>query len=254
MVFADSVPLREPFYRFLLWFHVFLRSIRKSKLHGQAMTGPIISPDGKWMWTGSEWIPAPPTSASADDSIINLGDSVISGNVNIELYPNDSSPTNNLRNGGILDGICPSCSKMKENTDCVGCGENFCKLCSNHPEVCDPCYKLDLQNMVNLKGDLRLHDRYWASFGIGFLLQFPFSLSAFLFDPDLLGLFDIGEFLLNLIWNVFVIILGVFWIAYPGYLYFICGVRPNDEKVEELSSMEQEYGKLTDLDLTILES
>ena len=60
--------------------------------------------------------------------------------------------------------------------------------------------------------------------------------------------------MLNLIWNVFVIILGVFWIAYPGYLYFICGVRPNDEKVEELSSMEQEYGKLTDLDLTILES
>ena len=21
-----------------------------------------ISPDGKWMWTGAEWIPAPPTS------------------------------------------------------------------------------------------------------------------------------------------------------------------------------------------------
>ena len=24
------------------------------------MTDPVISPDGKWMWTGSEWIPAPP--------------------------------------------------------------------------------------------------------------------------------------------------------------------------------------------------
>ena len=24
------------------------------------MTEPILSPDGKWMWTGTEWIPAPP--------------------------------------------------------------------------------------------------------------------------------------------------------------------------------------------------
>jgi hypothetical protein len=26
------------------------------------MSGPILSPDGKWMWTGEEWIPAPPPS------------------------------------------------------------------------------------------------------------------------------------------------------------------------------------------------
>ena len=26
------------------------------------MAGPTFSPDGKWMWTGSEWIPAPPQS------------------------------------------------------------------------------------------------------------------------------------------------------------------------------------------------
>ena len=26
------------------------------------MGGPVFSPDGKWMWTGSEWIPAPPAS------------------------------------------------------------------------------------------------------------------------------------------------------------------------------------------------
>ena len=24
------------------------------------MADPIISPDGEWMWTGSDWIPAPP--------------------------------------------------------------------------------------------------------------------------------------------------------------------------------------------------
>lgn len=28
------------------------------------MSGPVISPDGKWLWTGSEWIPAPPSTES----------------------------------------------------------------------------------------------------------------------------------------------------------------------------------------------
>ena len=36
------------------------------------MTDPVISPDGKWIWAGSEWIPAPPTSAQTADSAINL--------------------------------------------------------------------------------------------------------------------------------------------------------------------------------------
>jgi hypothetical protein len=218
------------------------------------MADPIFSPDGKWMWTGSDWIPAPPTSASNDYSTINFSDPEMTGFVKNEVYPSGSLAADTAKNGGIWGGICPSCSNIKEDTDCIGCGEKFCKLCSSYPEVCDPCFKLDLQYMVDLKSDLRLHDRYWASIGIGFLLQFPFSMSIFLFDPDLLALFDIGDFLLDLIYNVFVIILGVFWIAYPGYLYFIRGVRPNDEKVKELSSMEQEYGKLTDIDITILES
>ena len=26
------------------------------------MTDPVYSPDGKFMWTGSEWIPAPPAA------------------------------------------------------------------------------------------------------------------------------------------------------------------------------------------------
>ena len=29
------------------------------------MADPIISPDGKFMWTGTEWIPAPPSSSPA---------------------------------------------------------------------------------------------------------------------------------------------------------------------------------------------
>jgi hypothetical protein len=178
----------------------------------------------------------------------------MSRKVNIDLYSDELTSTINLRNGGILDGICPSCSKMKENTDCNGCGEDFCKLCSYQTEICDACYKMDLQHMVNLKEDLRFHERYWKSIGIGFLLQFPFSLSIFLFDPALLGLFEIGDFALDMIYNTFILIIGVFWIVYPGQLYFIRGVRPNDEREKELSSMEYEYGELKNLDLTLLES
>ena len=48
------------------------------------MPDPIISPDGKWMWTGTEWIPAPPTSAQGTHSNINLEDSMMSGDVNVE--------------------------------------------------------------------------------------------------------------------------------------------------------------------------
>ena len=44
------------------------------------MTDPVISPDGKWMWTGSEWIPATP---GVETALFSVQDSVIAGDVNI---------------------------------------------------------------------------------------------------------------------------------------------------------------------------
>ena len=44
------------------------------------MSDPVISPDGKWMWTGDEWIPTPPGSNNAS---VSLQDSVVAGDVNI---------------------------------------------------------------------------------------------------------------------------------------------------------------------------
>ena len=41
------------------------------------MADPVYSPDGKYMWTGDEWIPAPPTGPSA----VTMQDSVIGGDV-----------------------------------------------------------------------------------------------------------------------------------------------------------------------------
>ena len=69
------------------------------------MADPIFSPDGKWMWTGSDWIPAPPSSASGADSTINLEDSMISGNVNVEQNSNDASSTINLKDSAMSGDI-----------------------------------------------------------------------------------------------------------------------------------------------------
>ncbi|MEC8779839.1 MAG: hypothetical protein VXX54_01295 [Candidatus Thermoplasmatota archaeon] len=42
------------------------------------MADPLFSPDGKWMWSGNEWIPAPPGHGSQQ---LNMQDSVIGGDV-----------------------------------------------------------------------------------------------------------------------------------------------------------------------------
>ncbi len=49
------------------------------------MPDPVLSPDGKFMWTGSEWIPAPPAvepePAAPSEQALNMQDSVIGGDV-----------------------------------------------------------------------------------------------------------------------------------------------------------------------------
>ena len=46
------------------------------------MSEPVMSPDGKHMWTGSEWIPAPPDSNNVS---VSLQDSVVTGDINTEI-------------------------------------------------------------------------------------------------------------------------------------------------------------------------
>ena len=52
------------------------------------MSDPVYSPDGKYMWSGSEWIPVPP--GTTQNASINLQDSVVSGdaifNSNTTIY------------------------------------------------------------------------------------------------------------------------------------------------------------------------
>jgi hypothetical protein len=39
----------------------------KSNPPSMYMSDPILSPDGKWIWTGAEWITAPPASTQPND-------------------------------------------------------------------------------------------------------------------------------------------------------------------------------------------
>ena len=36
---------------------------------GAMMAGSIVSDDGEWMWTGSEWIPTPPNAAGSSNEV-----------------------------------------------------------------------------------------------------------------------------------------------------------------------------------------
>ena len=59
------------------------------------MSEPIMSPDGNFMWTGAEWIPAPPSQNQfgITDSVIT-GDLSMTSNVNI----NTRSPEDEIKN------------------------------------------------------------------------------------------------------------------------------------------------------------
>ena len=46
------------------------------------MTDPVISPDGKSMWTGEEWIPV---TTDSNNTLVSLHDSVVTGDINTEI-------------------------------------------------------------------------------------------------------------------------------------------------------------------------
>ena len=62
------------------------------------MSDPIMSPDGNFMWTGSEWIPAPPSSSQVAN--VNLQDSVIGGDLNIRQNKTDITVISDENSGG----------------------------------------------------------------------------------------------------------------------------------------------------------
>ncbi|MDP6234407.1 MAG: Tudor-knot domain-containing protein [Candidatus Poseidoniaceae archaeon] len=77
------------------------------------MADTVYSPDGKFMWTGSEWIPAPPSDAEpqsqASTNVLNMQDSVMSGDiVHNTVVNNDPAAVTSavieaLKQLGVLD-------------------------------------------------------------------------------------------------------------------------------------------------------
>ena len=61
------------------------------------MAGGTFSPDGKYMWTGSEWIPAPPKGDDeekvAPQNTLNMQDSVMSGDIVHNTVINNDATT-----------------------------------------------------------------------------------------------------------------------------------------------------------------
>ena len=98
------------------------------------MSGPVFSPDGKWMWTGSEWIPSPP-GMNTEVGMNAISDSVVMGNVSI----NDSASIS---------------SAVQNASQCNSCGSNnvsiiTCSTC-NVQAYCSVCKDENLQKKLDL--------------------------------------------------------------------------------------------------------
>jgi hypothetical protein len=82
-----------------------------------SMADPIFSPDGKFIWSGSEWIPAPPSQSQSAN--VNLHDSVIGGDVNIIQTGKDAS-------------LCESCRASNvKSFPCIICSRISCEICNS---------------------------------------------------------------------------------------------------------------------------
>jgi hypothetical protein len=62
------------------------------------MASPTFSPDGKWMWDGTEWIPAPPTviPAPIPTSQTGVSPTVIPAPIPVDFPPSNSNQWHHL--------------------------------------------------------------------------------------------------------------------------------------------------------------
>jgi hypothetical protein len=70
------------------------------------MAGPTFSPDGKWMWSGSGWIPTPPRSDVLPESALNI-QNIQSAATNYQVNPQKLAQTAvyfDQNKDGILQG------------------------------------------------------------------------------------------------------------------------------------------------------
>lgn len=76
------------------------------------------------MWTGAEWIPAPPSSPSASTSSVNMQDSMMSGDVNVKQQSNDIFSAINLKDSAMSGDIVINQNNAQEIADAVAIAFN----------------------------------------------------------------------------------------------------------------------------------
>ena len=116
------------------------------------MAEPILSPDGKWMWTGSEWIPAPPSSSQSTK--ILLQDSVVGGDINITQNNAEDIATamvQALERMGISGQSSPAELTPSQEAEVEQVLEMSEQLVGHGIEI-DPWTEITLGNAANLAG------------------------------------------------------------------------------------------------------
>ena len=137
---------------------IHLRSIGKSKPIRQIMSDPTISPDGKWMWNGSEWIPKTNINQSA-----NIQDSVVMGDVH--------STTNHYHSGSLKCNVCGAKGSITI-LSCSGlnCENMYCNFCQDSifEKLCGICVELEISTLQEHERKIELariaeeeRRRYW---------------------------------------------------------------------------------------------
>lgn len=81
----------------------------------------VLSPDGQWMWTGSEWIPAPPSASvtepqigSVQDSVLQTGDLVRGAKIDTVII-NQSAAEASAPSPPVVPAqqqLCPNCRQV----------------------------------------------------------------------------------------------------------------------------------------------
>ena len=150
------------------------------------MADPVISPDGKFVWTGSEWIPAPPTSAPTADSTINLEDSMMSGNVNLEQKSSDASSVINLKDSAMSGEI----NITQNNPDDIATAmiqalERMGFSGQSFPEELTPNQEAEVEQVLEMSEQLEdsgIEIDPWTEIALGKLAnhassRFPYHLS-----------------------------------------------------------------------------
>jgi len=118
------------------------------------MTDPVISPDGKWMWTGSEWITAPP---AAEPVSVSMQDSVIAGDVNITQNNAEdiaAAMVTALERIGFTGQSSPSELTPSQEAEVKQVLEMSEQLASQGIEI-DPWTEISLGNAAELSGRTR---------------------------------------------------------------------------------------------------